>query len=101
MKCFKISQDQKFIAYLKYLESNFNLAVAQDFVNMLLTCLSLPQYINTYRFLINISKHQVQEVFEEPDLSERLEKMNTVFSDFVNKFEIWNKLEEQYDFRAD
>jgi hypothetical protein len=27
--------------------------------------------------------------------------MNSLFSDFVNKLEIWNKLEEQYDFRAD
>ena len=27
--------------------------------------------------------------------------MNGLFTDFVNKLEIWNKLEEQYDFRAD
>jgi hypothetical protein len=96
-----VSQDQKFIAYLKFLESNFNLTVVQDFIHMLLTCLSLPQYINTYKFLINISRHQVQEVFEEPNLSDRLDKMNSLFSDFVNKLEIWNKLEEQCDFRAD
>jgi Rps23 Pro-64 3,4-dihydroxylase Tpa1-like proline 4-hydroxylase len=57
MKCFKVSQDQKFIAYLKFLESNYNLNMVPDFINMLLTCLSLPQYINTYKFLINITKH--------------------------------------------
>lgn len=68
---------------------------------MLLTCLSLPQYINTYKFLINISRHQVQQVYEEPELSTRLDRMNGLFADFVNKLEIWNKLEEQYDFRAD
>lgn len=68
---------------------------------MLLTCLSLPQYINTYKFLINISRHQVQQVYEEPELSARLDRMNGLFADFVNKLEIWNKLEEQYDFRAD
>lgn len=34
-------------------------------------------------------------------MTERLEKMNTIFTDFVNKLEIWNKLEEQYDFRSD
>jgi len=43
----------------------------------------------------------VQEVYQERDLSERLDKMNGLFADFVNKLEIWNKLEEQYDFRAD
>jgi ATP-dependent Lon protease len=101
MKCFKVTQDQKFIAYLKFLESNFALEYVQDFVHMVLTCLSLPQYINTYKFLINISKHQVQDIFQESDLGERLEKMNGLFTDFVNKLEIWNKLEEQYDFRAD
>lgn len=101
MKCFKVTQDQKFITYLKFLETSFNLHNVQDFIHMLLTCLSLPQYINTYKFLINISKHQVQEVYQEKDLSERLDKMNGLFADFVNKLEIWNKLEEQYDFRAD
>ena len=43
----------------------------------------------------------MQEVFEESDLTTRLEKMNTIFTDFVNKLEIWNRLEEQYDFRSD
>ena len=94
LKCFKISQDQKFIAYLKFLEGNFELKHVQDFVHMLLTTLALPQYINTYKFLINISRHQVQDVFEEGDLTTRLDKMNGLFTDFVNKLEIWNKLEE-------
>ena len=30
-----------------------------------------------------------------------LEKMNAIFTDFVNKIEIWSKLEQQYDFKAD
>ena len=34
-------------------------------------------------------------------MTTRLDKMNGLFTDFVNKLEIWNKLEEQYDFRAD
>lgn len=101
LRCYKITQDQKFIAYLQFLETTFRIEYVQDFVHMLLTCLSLPQYINTYKFLINIQRHQVQEVYEEPSLTKRLEKMNTLFTDFVNKLEIWNKLEEQYDFRSD
>ncbi len=68
---------------------------------MLLTCLAMPQYINTYKFLMNITRHQIQDVYEDPDLTHRLEKINGLFTDFVNKLEIWNKLEEQYDFRAD
>ena len=34
-------------------------------------------------------------------MTTRLDKINGLFTDFVNKLEIWNKLEEQYDFRAD
>jgi hypothetical protein len=41
------------------LEGNFDLNTVQGFVHMLLTCLALPQYINTYKFLLNISRHQV------------------------------------------
>lgn len=43
----------------------------------------------------------MQEVFEQPDLSKRLELTNNLFTDFVNKLEIWNKLEQQYDFKSD
>ena len=30
-----------------------------------------------------------------------LENVNDIFSDFVNKFEIWQNLEKQHDIRAD
>jgi len=57
LRCFKISQDQKFLAYLQFLEANYRTEYVQDFNHMLLTCVSLPQYINTYKFLINITRH--------------------------------------------
>lgn len=60
---------------------------------MLLTMISLPQYINTYRFLINVTRQNIQDIYEEPNLTIRLEKMNTMFTDYVNKLDIWNKLE--------
>jgi len=40
-------------------------------------------------------------VYEEKELILMLEKMNGIFTDFVNKIEIWSKLEQQYDFKAD
>ena len=30
-----------------------------------------------------------------------LEKTNAVFTEFVNKVELWSKLEQQYDFKRD
>jgi hypothetical protein len=34
-------------------------------------------------------------------LSERLDKTNNLFTGFVNKLELWDKLEQQYDFKKD
>jgi len=68
---------------------------------MLLACISMPQYINTYKFLINLNKTAIQDAYAEEDLSKRIEKTNELFSEFVNKLEIWSKLEQQYDFRTD
>ena len=30
-----------------------------------------------------------------------LQKMSDIFTDFVNKIEIWKQLEHQYDFKSD
>ena len=68
---------------------------------MLLACISMPQYINTYKFLINLNKTAIQDAYAEEDFSKRIEKTNELFSEFVNKLEIWSKLEQQYDFRTD
>ena len=64
-----------------------------EFIHMLLTCVSLPQYINTYKLLVNVDSHALQDVYAEENLLLMLEKMNGIFTDFVNKIEIWSKLE--------
>ncbi len=68
---------------------------------MLLTCVSLPQYINTYSFLVNAKKHDLQLVYESDTLLKQLKGTSDIFTDFVNKIEIWQKLEQQYDFNSD
>ena len=61
----------------------------------------MPQYVNTYKFLINSNRHELQDVFQEPDLEARLTKTNEIFTSFVNKLELWQKLEHQYDYKKD
>lgn len=68
---------------------------------MLLTCVSLPQYINTYQFLVKARKHELQKVYETDDIIDKLQGTSDIFTDFVNKIEIWQKLEQQYDFKSD
>ena len=72
LKCFKIAPDEKFLTYLQFLERNFDITKINDFVHMLLTCVSLPQYINTYQFLVKARKHELQKVFETDDIAEKL-----------------------------
>lgn len=63
LKCFKIAPDDRFLQYLTALERNFDLTQVQSFIHMVLTCISMPQYVNTYKFLINSNRHSLQEVF--------------------------------------
>lgn len=56
---------------------------------MLLTCVSLPNYINAFSFLVKQDKHQLQEVFSAETTSSLLAQTSDVFTDFVNKMEIW------------
>jgi hypothetical protein len=81
------------VQYLQALERHFDTKRVFDFVHMLLTAVSLPQYINTYKFLVNVDSHALQKVYEERNRLLMLEKTTEVFTDFVNKVEIWSKLE--------
>ena len=96
-----MSPDEKFLGFLQFLERNFDTTRVPDFIYMLLTCVALPQYINTYSFLVSISKHDLQRVYTESNLTRRLQGLSDIFSDFVNKMELWSKLEQQYDFKSD
>ena len=80
--------------YLSALERSFDPNEVISFIHMLLTCVSMPQYVNTYKFLVNTNKHKLQEVYDEDDLTLRLEKANDMFTNFTNKLEIWDKLEQ-------
>ena len=63
LKCFKIAPDEKFLQYMTLLERNFDVNVVQSFMHMVLTCMSMPQYVNTYKFLINSTRHDLQAAF--------------------------------------
>ena len=68
---------------------------------MLMTILALPQYANTYKFLVNVDKHKLQSVYELENIEDGLTQTNHLFSDFVNKLEIWRDLENQYESNQD
>lgn len=101
LKCLKIAPDDRFLTYLTTLEKSFDQTKAQNLIHMILTCISMPQYVNQYKFLINTNKHEMQRVYANPNLHERLSDTNEMFSNFISKLELWDKLEQQYDFTKD
>lgn len=70
-------------------------------IYMILTFISMPQYVNKYKFLINYTSHQLQKVYQEQVLASQLSATNEMLNEFVNKLELWDKLEQQYDFTQD
>lgn len=52
----------------------------QSYLYKILTVLCMPQYINTYKFLVDVTKHQVQEIYQDNDLHNRIVKTNEIFT---------------------
>jgi len=50
---------------------------------------------------VQTNKQQLQDVYEEENMTERLKLTNDLFANFTNKLELWDKLEQQYDFKKD
>lgn len=100
-KCFEIAPDQKFKDYMKFVEKNFDPSFIGSFVNMICTQMALPAYVNKYKFLIDADRHQLQSVYQAEKTEEQIGQILELFNDFVNKIDIWTKLENQYDFKND
>ena len=48
-----------------------------------------------------MSKHDLQKVYELRQIDQAISETSTLFSDFVNKLEIWRDLEAQYETKQD
>ena len=86
---------------MRYLEQSFDNSDVNQFLNFLLTCVSLPMFVNSYKFLAVVDHRKIAQVLVEEDLLERMNMINSVFSDFVKKIELWGSLEDEHDFRKD
>jgi hypothetical protein len=71
-KCYTVAPDERFRQYLNALSSSFDQRNVLSYIHMILTCISMPQVINQYKFLLEINKHQLQRVYAEPDILTRL-----------------------------
>ena len=100
-KLVKIAPEDKFKEVVQYLLRTFKVEDPEQFMFLVLTMLTLPQQINTYRFLVNIDKHQIQQIYEDKNRLSAQEKTNSILSDFYNKIKIWAELEQSHEFQKD
>jgi len=70
-------------------------------LNFLLTIISLPQFVNSYKFLADVPTKKIQEIFQETNITFKMQMLNSIFADFVKKIELWGSLEDEYDYRKD
>lgn len=76
------------------LDRNFLNSNVNAYIYKLLTCVSLPQLVNPYHFLVNTTKLDLQKAYEAGTVMERLQLTADIFNDFVSKVEIWSQLEQ-------
>ena len=93
-KLIKIAPDEKFKEILLFMERQFAVQDPVSFLHMVLTTIAMPQYANTYRFLINVDRHRLQQIYAEPSLKVALQQSNTILQDFLGKLAIWAEMEK-------
>lgn len=69
-KLIRIAPDDKFREILQYLMRTQNVENPESYMYMVLNMLSMPQYANAYRFLIELDKHELQKTYEEKNFHE-------------------------------
>ena len=100
-RCLEIAPSQDFKLYMNVMFEKLPGSSVQSYLYKVLTLLTMPSYINAYKFLVDITKHQVQQIYELQDMHARIVQTNEAFTNFVKKLELWTKLEQNYDFKQD
>ena len=96
------SKDENFRRLIIAYSQNFDLNFVNDLIYMCLSCLTLPRYLYKYGFLLaQFKSSNVQQIIEIIDLRDKLNTTTKVFSEFCNKIELWEKLEDEYDFKRE
>jgi ATP-dependent Lon protease len=96
------SKDENFKRLIIALAQNFNTEIINELIYMCISCLSLPKFFHKYGFLLlQFKSRNIQEIIEIVNMKEKLEKTTKIFSEFCNKIELWERLEDEYDIKRE
>lgn len=101
-KAMEYSKDENFKKLIIALSHNFNIEIINELVYMCLSCLALPKFFHKYGFLLlQFKSRNIQEIIEIVNMREKLEKTTKIFTEFYNKIELWERLEDEYDIKRE
>jgi ATP-dependent Lon protease len=96
------AKDENFKRLMMALTQNYNTENVYDLIYYCISCLSLPKFFHKYGFLLlQFKSTHIQELLEVLDTKEKLEKTTKIFSEFTNKIDLWEKLEDEYDVKRE
>lgn len=102
LKAMEPSKDENFRRLIVAYSQNFDTNILNELIYMCLACLTIPRFLFKYGFLLTQFKStHVQEIISVVDLREKLNLTTKVFSEFCNKIELWEKLEDEYDVKRE
>lgn len=97
-KAIETSKDENFRRLILAYSQNFDTTILNQLIYMCLSCLTLPRFLYKYGFLLaQFKSSNLQEIIEVIDIREKLNLTTNIFSEFTNKIELWEKLEDEYD----
>jgi Lon-like ATP-dependent protease len=101
-KVIESSKDENLRRLLLALAQQFNIDNMNELIYMCISCLAIPKFFHKYGFLLlQVKSENIQELIEILDPQEKLEKTTKIFSDFCNKIDLWEKLEDEYDLKKE
>jgi Lon-like ATP-dependent protease len=101
-KITETSKDDNFKRLIIAYSQNFNIQKINDLIYMCLACLTIPKFLFKYGFLLNQFKSKnVQEILEVSDMRNKLDLTTKIFSEFYNKIDLWERLEDEYDVKKE
>jgi ATP-dependent Lon protease len=96
------SKDDNFKRLIIALAQNFDVEIVNQLIYMCISCLALPKFFHKYGFLLLQFKSQhIQELIEIVNIKDKLDQTTKIFSEFTNKIELWERLEDEYDVKRE
>ena len=93
-----VAKDENFKRLLISLTKTYDSNFVHSMIYMCLSSLALPKVFHKYGFLLlNYKNADLHKIIHTLELKDKLSKTLQMFSEFTNKIELWERLEDDFD----